>query len=192
MRWSVGLARRSYSIIGSYSIIAKQFREFLTAVKGILCARLVYLRLKTTDFWATYENTPFRSAPPLKSRFRNDLCVIPLGYGKLIATVGKSIRWNELERTFAAKFYKISITQWYKACKFGYICITHGIVLCRIHSFTKHGMLFLVVLITSPKSKSWPVNRNCFMGKTVSQIYFKSYNCAQTRNDTTGKKRGGT
>ena len=45
-------------------------------------------------------------------------------------------------------------------------------MLCRIHSFTKHGMLFVVVLIKSPKSKSWPVNRNCFMGKTVSQINF--------------------
>ena len=32
----------------------KQFREFLTAVKGILCASLIYLRLKTTNFWVTY------------------------------------------------------------------------------------------------------------------------------------------
>ena len=24
-------------------------------VKGILCTRLIYLRLKTTDFWATYD-----------------------------------------------------------------------------------------------------------------------------------------
>ena len=31
----------------------KQFREFLTAVKGI-CASLIYLRLKTTNFWVTY------------------------------------------------------------------------------------------------------------------------------------------
>ena len=31
----------------------KQFREFLTIVNGILCTRLIYLRLKTTDFWAT-------------------------------------------------------------------------------------------------------------------------------------------
>ena len=33
----------------------KQLREFSTAVKGILCTRLIYLRLKTTDFWATYD-----------------------------------------------------------------------------------------------------------------------------------------
>ena len=32
----------------------KQFREFLTAVRGILYTRFLYLRLKTTDFWATY------------------------------------------------------------------------------------------------------------------------------------------
>ena len=32
----------------------KQLREFLTDVKGILCTRFIYLRLKTTDFWATY------------------------------------------------------------------------------------------------------------------------------------------
>ena len=32
----------------------KRFREFLTAVRGILYTRLIYLRLKTTDFWATY------------------------------------------------------------------------------------------------------------------------------------------
>ena len=32
----------------------KQFREFLTAVRGILYTRFIYLRLKTTDFWATY------------------------------------------------------------------------------------------------------------------------------------------
>ena len=30
----------------------KQFREFQTAVKGILCTRLIYLRLKTIAFWA--------------------------------------------------------------------------------------------------------------------------------------------
>ena len=33
----------------------KQFREFLTALKGTLCTRLIYLRLKSTDFWATYD-----------------------------------------------------------------------------------------------------------------------------------------
>ena len=32
----------------------KQFREFPTAVKGTLCTRLIYLRLKNTDFWATH------------------------------------------------------------------------------------------------------------------------------------------
>ena len=33
----------------------KQFREFLTAVRGILYTRFIYLRLKTTDFWVTYD-----------------------------------------------------------------------------------------------------------------------------------------
>ena len=31
----------------------KQFCEFPTAVKGIVCTRLIYLRLKTSYFWAT-------------------------------------------------------------------------------------------------------------------------------------------
>ena len=35
----------------------KQFREFLTAVRGILYTIFIYLRLKTTDFWATYDTT---------------------------------------------------------------------------------------------------------------------------------------
>ena len=33
----------------------KQFREFLTALKGTLCTRFIYLRLKSTDFWAAYD-----------------------------------------------------------------------------------------------------------------------------------------
>ena len=33
----------------------KQFCEFLTALKGTLCTRLSYLRLKSIDFWATYD-----------------------------------------------------------------------------------------------------------------------------------------
>ena len=35
----------------------KQFREFLSALRGILYTRFIYLRLKTTDFWATYKQT---------------------------------------------------------------------------------------------------------------------------------------
>ena len=35
----------------------KQSREFLTAVRGKLYTRFIYLRLKTTDFWATYAST---------------------------------------------------------------------------------------------------------------------------------------
>ena len=35
--------------------IEKQCRKFLTALKGTLCTRLIYLRLKSTDFWATYD-----------------------------------------------------------------------------------------------------------------------------------------
>ena len=34
----------------------KQFREFLTALKGTLCTRFIYLRLKSTDFWASYDD----------------------------------------------------------------------------------------------------------------------------------------
>ena len=33
----------------------KQFCEFLAALKGTLCTRLIYLRLKSIDFWATYD-----------------------------------------------------------------------------------------------------------------------------------------
>ena len=49
----------------------KQLRDFPTAVKGILCTKLIYLRLKTTDFWATYAN--IRHYESFR-RILNDLC----------------------------------------------------------------------------------------------------------------------
>ena len=35
----------------------KQFREFLTAVRGLLYTRFIYFGLETTDFWVTYDFT---------------------------------------------------------------------------------------------------------------------------------------